>query len=364
MQFNDLKKQYQPLGDDLINSIAAVIAEARFILGEEVNALEYELQQYTGSKHCIGVSSGTDALIAALLALDIKPGDQIITSPFTFIANLEAITLLGAIPVFIDIEPDTYNLSVDLIEQKITKKTKAIIAINIFGQCAQYDQLEKIAKHYNLYLIEDAAQSFGAEYKGKKSCSFGTISCTSFFPSKPLGCYGDGGACFTNNDDLANKLCMIRNHGQSQRYCHSILGLNARLDNIQAVVLLAKLKIFPNELILRQQRAGNYSQALSAVVKTPTVLSTNKSVFAQYTIEVEQRDNFCQRLSELDIPNVVHYPLPLYRQAVYLNSNQPVNIADFPVCEHVCRRVVSLPFHPYLSDEQQNRVIAAVQQAV
>lgn len=292
MQFIDLKKQYKLIEQDILRSIQTVLEHGQYIMGPEISKLEQQLAEFLGVKHVIVNSSGTDALLMALLALDIQPGDEVITSPFSFFASAEVIALCQAKPVFVDIDPVTYNIDPAKIEAKISARTKAIMPVSLYGQCADMEPINRIAQKYGLPVIEDAAQSFGATYHGVYSGALSTIGCTSFFPSKPLGGYGDSGACFTNDDVLAEKLFEIRNHGQNVRYCHSRIGINGRMDTIQAAILLEKLKLFPDEIVMRQRVAQRYEELLSPFVKTPTIMPGNVSVYAQYTIEVPNRDNF------------------------------------------------------------------------
>lgn len=348
MQFVDLQTQYKKIKSDVDARIQKVLDSGQFILGKEHNELEEKLAAFIGCKHCIAMSSGTDALLAAMMALDIKPGDEVITSPFSFFATAESIALLGAKPVFIDIDPKTYNLDPTKIEQAITKKTKLILPVSIYGQCADFDAINAIAKKHNLPVVEDAAQSFGATYKTKMSCNLSTISCTSFFPTKPLGCYGDGGACFTNDDNLAKIMKEIRVHGQDRRYNHPRLGINGRLDTIQAAILLAKMEIFPQEIELRNEVANNYTKFLQEKLRTPYIEPFNYSVYAQYTIEVENRDHIQNELQKHGVPTVVHYPISIHKQPVF--AEQYKNIV-LPVTEKVADRVMSLPMHPYLSEQ-------------
>lgn len=353
MQFIDLKKQYEILKDKIEFNTQRVLNHGTYIMGPEVVELEQRLAEYTSARHCISVANGTDALQLALMALDIKPNDEIITTPFSFFATAETIVLLGAKPVFVDIDEKTYNLNPQLLEKAITNKTKAIIPVSLYGQCADYDAINAIAKKYNLAVIEDAAQSFGATYKERKSCSLTTIACTSFFPSKPLGCYGDGGACFTNDDALADKLKSLRNHGQQKRYHHHFIGVNSRLDTLQAAILLAKLTIFENEVAARQQVAEQYNHYLAAHVTVPFVEAHNKSVYAQYTIQVSDRNHVRKVLEENGIPTAVHYPIPLHKQ-VALSSI--FGAASFPMAEKSADQVLSLPMHPYLDRESIKRI--------
>lgn len=362
MQFIDLKTQYSLIEQDVLNGIRNVLNHGQYIMGPEITKLENQLAEFVGVKHAIVNSSGTDALLMALMALEIKPGDEVITSPFSFFATSEVISLLGAVPVFVDIDPLTYNLDPNKLEAAITNKTKAIMPVGLYGQCAEHDEINAIADKYGLAVIEDAAQSFGATYKGKQSCALSTIGCTSFFPSKPLGGYGDSGACFTNDDELAKKLLEIRIHGQNARYCHSRIGINGRMDTIQAAILIEKMKIFPNEIKLRQKIAKHYDEMLSSCVKTPFIKAHNTSVYAQYTIEVSQRDQVQKAMQELNIPTAVHYPAPLHQQVAmaYLGYKE----GDFPHAEKASLGVISLPMHPYLKEEEQIKVVEAVKSAL
>jgi UDP-2-acetamido-2-deoxy-ribo-hexuluronate aminotransferase len=291
--------------------------------------------------------------MVAMMALCIQPGDEVITTPFTFIANAEMIAILGAKPVFVDINPDTFNIDAAKIESAITPKTRCIMPVSLYGQCADMDAINAIAKQYNLSVIEDAAQSFGATYKNKKSCSLSTIACTSFFPSKPLGCYGDGGACFTDDDKLNTIMRQIRVHGQEKRYHHPVLGLNSRLDTLQATILLAKLSIFDQEIEKRAQIAKRYNQLLQNHVKTIYVPSENTCVYAQYTIEVPNRDDVGAYLKENGIPTAIHYPVPLNLQPVF----SKYITAHVPVAEKAAKHVISLPMHPYLTEEEQDLIV-------
>jgi UDP-2-acetamido-2-deoxy-ribo-hexuluronate aminotransferase len=358
MQFIDLKTQYQRIKTDIQQGIDAVLEHGQYIMGPEIGAMEQLLADYVGVKHCLGVANGTDALLMALMALDIKAGDEVITTPFTFFATAEMIALIGAKPVFVDIDPQTYNLDPSLLEQAITPKTKAIMPVSLFGQCADMDAINAIAKKYDLPVIEDAAQSFGATYKGKKSGGLSTIATTSFFPSKPLGCYGDGGACFTDNDALAEKMRWIRIHGQDRRYHHPILGINGRLDSIQAAVIIAKMKIFDEEVQQREQIGARYSQLLAGKIATPYIAPGNSHVYAQYTIQVEQRDELQRQLQAQGIPTAVHYPIPLNLQPVFAYLNQPKG--SFPWAEKAAERVLSLPMHPYLPEQDQQHIASTL----
>jgi UDP-2-acetamido-2-deoxy-ribo-hexuluronate aminotransferase len=310
-----------------------------------------------GVQHCIGVSSGTDALLIAMMALGIGPGDEVITTPFTFIATGEMIALIGAVPVYVDIDPRTYNLDPALIEAAITPRTRAIVPVSLYGQCADMDAINAIAERHRLPVIEDAAQSFGATYKGRQSCGLSHIGCTSFFPSKPLGAYGDAGACFTDDESLAKAMREIRVHGQDRRYHHPRIGINGRLDSLQAAVLLAKLAIFPDEVAARARIGARYSELLAGSgCVTPYIEPHNTSVYAQYTIAVADREGLIARLSAAGIPTAVHYPIPLHRQPAFAGlAHTAVSVAD-----RAAARVVSLPMHPYLTFAELSGIAARV----
>lgn len=358
MNFIDLAKQQLRIRDKIDTGIQRVLAHGRYVMGPEINEMETKLAEFVGVKHAIAVSSGTDALLIAMMALDIKPGDEVITTPFTFFATGEMILQLHAKPVFVDIDPRTYNIDVNQIEAAITDKTKAIMPVGLYGQTADMKSLNIIAKKHNIPVIEDAAQSFGATHHDETSCNLSTIGCTSFFPSKPLACYGDGGACFTNDDYLAQAMREILNHGQSQRYTHTRLGLNGRMDTIQAAILLAKLDIFPDEIEKRQSVAAQYSELMNGSVTTPYIAQANTSVFAQYTIRVSDRTEFCKRLQAHGIPTAIHYPVPFNKQPI-IKTLLPDQI-DYPNAELAAAEVVSLPMHPYLSTDEIQRVAEAV----
>jgi len=360
MQFIDLKTRHQLIGDKLNARIQKVMNHGQFILGPEVREVEEKLAQYTGSKHCVTVSSGTDSLLIALMALSVGLGDEVITVPYTWISSAEVIALLGAKPVFVDIRTDTLNMDETLLEAAITEKTKAIMPVSIYGQCSDMDAINEIAQKYNLPVIEDAAQSFGATYKGNKSCNLSTIGCTSFFPSKPLGCYGDGGALFTNDDELAEKFRWIRVHGQERKHHHPILGINGRMDTIQAAILLEILEVFPDEVIKREQLGKIYSEGLAHLdgVETPRIGEHNTSVYAQYTILAGQREEIQQSLKEKDIPSVSYYTVPLHLQPVFKSLGR--ELGDFPVAEEVANKCLSLPMSPCLSAQDQSHIIEAI----
>lgn len=357
MQFIDLKAQSKLIEERLIERFKAVLDHGAFIMGPEVRSLESSLAEYVGVNHAIGVSSGTDALLIALMALEVGPGDEVITTPFSFFATAEVIALLGATPVFVDIDRATYNIDAHQIEAAITSKTKAIMPVSMYGQCADFDVINAIAARYNIPVIEDGAQSFGALYRGKHSCGLTTIGCTSFFPSKPLGGYGDGGACFTNDEALAERMRSIRVHGQAERYHHVRLGVNGRLDTLQAAILLEKLVLFPDEVEKRQAVAARYKMGLAGIVDTPRVESHNTSVFAQYTVEVPNRPAVQAALKEKGIPTAVHYPMLLNEQPA-IGSSKPSTA--LPHAKAAAERVMSLPMHPYMKEDEQDKVIKAL----
>lgn len=359
--FIDLKTQYESLKPKIHARINAVLEHGQYIMGPEVKELEEKLAAYVDVKHCISASSGTDTLLIAMMALGVGPGDEVITTPFTFIATGEMIALLGAKPVFVDINHKTYNIDPSKIEAAITPQTKAIMPVSLYGQCADMDAINAIAGQHNLPVIEDAAQSFGATYKGRKSCALSTIGSTSFFPSKPLGGYGDGGALFTNDDALAKTMREIRVHGQDRRYHHPRVGVNGRMDTLQAAILLAKLDHFCNcEVKQRELIGARYTKLLNNVpsVSTPYIEPHNTSVYAQYTIQVNNRDVLVKALNEAGIPTAVHYPIPLHLQPVFANVG--FKEGDFPISESAAKRVLSLPMGPELSLDQQDIVIAAL----
>jgi len=362
MEFIDLKTQYAALKAGIDARIHAVLDHGQYILGPEVEQLEHSLAAWTGSENCIACSSGTDALLLAMMALGIGRGDEVITTPFSFVATVETIALLGGRPVFADIDPQTYNLDPRQLENAITSRTRAILPVSLYGQCAEMDEINRIAARHGLAVIEDAAQSFGATYKGRASCNLSTIGCTSFFPSKPLGCYGDGGACFTNDPELATRMRQIRVHGQDRRYHHPLVGMNARMDTLQAAVLLAKLDIFAAEIQARERVATRYNELLAGTVVTPHIQAHNTSVYAQFTIEVDDRDSFQQAMKAEGVPTAVHYPVPLHLQPAFAEA--AVGPGTFPHAEKAAARVASLPMYPYLTAHDQETVARAVVQAV
>jgi UDP-2-acetamido-2-deoxy-ribo-hexuluronate aminotransferase len=360
MQFIDLKTQSQRIETNVMARIKAILDHGVYIMGPEVSELESMLAQFVGVEHALAVASGTDALLIALMAIGVGHGDEVITTPFSFFATAEVIALLGAKPVFVDIDPITYNIEPSLIEAAITSKTKAIMPVSLYGQCADFDEINTIAAKYNLPVIEDGAQSFGAEYKGRRSCGVSTIGCTSFFPSKPLGCYGDGGACFTNDAELARRMAEIRLHGQSKRYYHTSLGINGRCDTIQAAILIEKMAIFAEEIEARQVVAKRYAELLPASVRKPIVKSDNLSVFAQYTIEVEHREALQDALQKRGIPTAVHYPFGLHEQPIFKDLYPEAQ--SYPKTEYAARRVMSLPMHPYLSLDDQKKICTILEE--
>lgn len=356
MEFIDLKAQYQHLKEDIDAGISRVLAHGKFILGPEVDELEEKLAAYTGAKYCITVANGTDALQIAQMALGIGPEDEVIVPGFSYIATAETSALLGAKPVYVDIDQKTYNMDPAKLEAAITSKTKAIIPVSLYGQCADFDAINSIAIKYNIPVIEDGAQSFGASYKGRKSCNLSSIGCTSFFPSKPLGCYGDGGAIFTNDAELATIIRQIARHGQERRYHHIRLGVNSRLDTLQAAILLPKLDILDEEVAKRNKVAERYIQLFEGShVKTPFVKFGNISSWAQFTIQVSNRDEVLERLNSDGIPSAVHYPIPLNKQLAVKDLS-----AFLPVGDHVANLVLSLPMHPYIKIEDQLDVSSCI----
>jgi UDP-2-acetamido-2-deoxy-ribo-hexuluronate aminotransferase len=356
IEFIDLKTQQSLIKDRIDANIQRVLEHGQYILGPEVAELEEKLAAFVGAKYCISVANGTDALQIAQMALGIGPGDEVITPGFTYIATAETVALLGAKPVYVDVDPRTYNLDPQLLEAAITPRTKAIIPVSLYGQCADFDAINAIAARHGIPVIEDAAQSFGATYKGKRSCNLTTIACTSFFPSKPLGCYGDGGAIFTNDDELAKVMRQIARHGQDRRYHHIRVGVNSRLDTLQAAILLPKLEIFENEIAQRQQVALQYGRLLDvANIAMPYVEQHNVSAWAQYTVQVDDRDSLQQALKSSGIPTAVHYPIPLNKQPAVADVN-----ANLPVGDAIAQQVMSLPMHPYMAIEDQEKIVAAL----
>ena len=354
IDFIDLKAQQARLKDQIDAGIQNVLAHGQYILGPEVKELEEKLAAYVGAKYCITCANGTDALQIAQMAFGIGPGDEVITPGFTYIATAETVAILGATPVYVDVNPKTYNLDVEQLEAAITTRTKAIIPVSLYGQCADFDAINAIAAKYDIPVIEDAAQSFGASYKGRKSCNLSTVACTSFFPSKPLGCYGDGGAIFTNDDELAKVIRQIARHGQDRRYHHVRVGMNSRLDTLQAAILLPKLEILDDEMQARQRVAETYTKLFNeaGILTTPFIESHNQSAWAQYTIQVENRSEVQEKLKAQGIPTAVHYPIPLNKQPAVANAD-----VDLPVGDAIAERVMSLPMHPYLIVNAQEKIV-------
>lgn len=360
MDYVNLKAQYRALQHSIDARLRTVLEHGQFIMGPEVAELEAELARYTGGGYAIGCASGTDALLIALMALHVGPGDEVITTPFTFAATAETIALAGATPVFVDIDPATYNIDPGRIAAAITRRTKAILPVSLYGQCADMDAIHAAAG--GIPVIEDAAQSFGATYRGRRSCNLSVIACTSFFPSKPLGCYGDGGACFTSDEALAADMRQIRDHGQDRRYHHRLIGVNGRLDTMQAAVLLAKLEVFEQELAARRRAAAWYGELLEGIVDAPRIAEGNSSVYAQYTIEVEARDRVQAAMKERGVPTAVHYPVVLNRQPAFAALCRVVGTLDH--AERAAARVLSLPLHPYLTREEAGQVAQALQAVI
>ncbi|CCH49866.1 DegT/DnrJ/EryC1/StrS family aminotransferase [Pseudodesulfovibrio piezophilus] len=370
--FIDLKAQYKLVDEAVKKGIDGVLEHGAYVMGPEIGALESHLASFSDVKHGVGCGSGTDALIMALMALGIGPGDAVFTTPFTFMATAEAIALLGATPVFVDIDPITFNIDPDDLRKKIGEikdkrkdlKPKGVISVDLFGQPADYDRIEPLAHNNGLFLIVDAAQSFGATYQGKPVCSFGDVACTSFFPAKPLGCYGDGGMVFAQNDELHKLLVSVRVHGMGEdKYENVRLGINGRLDSMQAAVLLAKFEIFPDEVIKRQQVAARYGALLNDVdgLTTPSVPEGNTSVWAQYSVlatDSDHREELMGKLKENNIPCVIYYPKALHLQKAFANLGHVMG--DFPVCENISSRIFSLPMYPYLKAEDQETIASVL----
>jgi UDP-2-acetamido-2-deoxy-ribo-hexuluronate aminotransferase len=357
IEFIDLKSQQARIKEKIDAGIQRVLAHGQYILGPEVAELEEKLADFVGTKYCITCANGTDALLIAQMALGVGPGDEVITPGFTYIATAETVALLGAKPIYVDIDPLTYNLDPTKLEAAITKKTKAIIPVSLYGQCADFDRINAIAARYGIPVIEDAAQSFGAKYKGKRSCGLSTIATTSFFPSKPLGGYGDGGAIFTDDHELAMIMRQVARHGQDRRYHHVRVGINSRLDTIQAAIILPKLEIFDDELEMREQVAITYSRLLANLdwVTTPFIMEGNKSAWAQYTVRTMRRDEFVARLSKSGIPTAVHYPIPLNKQPAVRDR-----YASLPIGDAAAEQVVSLPMHPYVQFDDQRVILESL----
>ncbi|PHQ79423.1 MAG: aminotransferase DegT [Coxiella sp. (in: Bacteria)] len=357
MKYIDLNHQYKRIKPAVDAAIQRVLDHGQFIMGPEITEFEQVLADYVGAEQAIAVSSGTTALQIALMALEIQPGDEVITTPFSFFATAEVIYLLGAKPIYVDIDPRTYNLDPEALACAITDKTKAIIPVSLYGQCADMDAINDVANQHGIAVIEDAAQSFGATYKGRKSCALSTIACASFFPSKPLGAYGDAGACFTNDAALAERMRSILNHGQNGRYHHELIGINGRCDTLQAAILLQKMTVFDEELALREQVAAWYGDALGAE-RAPFIADYNQSAWAQYTIEVDGREQVQAALAELNIPTAVHYPKGLHQQPII--ASLETDVLSFPKTESAGQRVMSVPFHPYMTQTDVRCVVESI----
>ena len=379
MQFIDLQRQYQQYRTEINARIQRVLDHGQYILGPEVAEVESALAAYVGVKHCLSVASGTDSLEIALRAWSVGPGDEVITVPFTWISSAEVIGLVGAKPVFVDIRAADYNLDIDQLEAAITPRTKAIMPVSLFGQMPDFGRINAIAARHGVPVLEDAAQSFGAQQRGRRSCSVSRVGSTSFFPAKPLGCYGEGGALFTNDDALAERMKAIRTHGGVRRHEHSLLGMNGRFDTLQAAVLLAKLPYFDAELQARAQVARRYNELLAPILPAlqpgndstserfnatalPMVLPGNTHVYAQYTIRVPNRDRLGERLKAKGIPTGVYYPKCLHEQPVFAHCGY--GPGAFPVAEQAAREVISLPMHPFLTEAEQDSIVQAVRESV
>lgn len=361
MQFIDIKRQYKLHEEEINLAIQEVLESGQFILGTPVKKLEESLANYVGVKHCITASSGTDTLLLALMALGIQAGDEVITTPFTFISPPEMVALLGAKPVFVDIDPVTFNIDVEQIEAAITPRTKAIIPVSLFGQMPDFDKINALAERYGLAVIEDAAQSFGASQKGVMSCAAAKVGSTSFFPAKPFGCYGDGGALFTNDDDLGEKLRALMNHGMTRPRHHSHIGINGRLDTLQAAILNAKFPHFPAEVKARARLGARYTELLSDCCVTPVIQEGNTHVYAQYTIRVEDRAPIIESMQERNIPHAIHYTSCVHQQPAFAHLGY--GPGSFPHAEQACKEVLCLPMHPWLTQDEQDQVIEAVHSA-
>jgi UDP-2-acetamido-2-deoxy-ribo-hexuluronate aminotransferase len=362
MQFIDLQEQYRRYQTEIDARMRGVLDHGQFIMGPEIAELEGKLAAYVGTKHALTVASGTDSLEIALRALDIGPGDEVITVPFTWISSAEVIGLVGACPVFVDIEAAGYNMDLELVERAITPRTKAILPVSLFGQMPDYTRLNALAARHGLTVIEDGAQSFGATQAGRMSCGVTKIASTSFFPAKPLGCFGDGGALFTDDAALAERMRAIRGHGGIKRHHHTCLGMNGRFDTLQAAVLLAKLPHFPAEVKARGEIGARYTELLKPFCSAPEVMPGNTHVYAQYTIRLKHRDAVAEKLKAAGIPTAVYYPKCLHEQPVFAGLGY--SWGTFPLAEAASREVLSLPMHPFLSSADQDRVVAAVRSSV
>ncbi len=366
MNFIDLAAQQSLILETIEDKISKVLSHGQYINGPEVSELEERLADYASVNYAVGCSNGTDALLMALMAYNISPGDVIFTSPFTFISTAEVIELLHARPVFVDIESGTLNIDTSELEKAIINTLeegrytpRGIIPVDIFGQTADYDEINELAEKYSLFVIEDAAQSFGASYKNKKSCSLTDVGITSFYPAKPLGCYGDGGMVFTDNQELYEKFISLRDHGMGkEKYINDKIGINGRLDTIQAAILLAKLDLFDNELKTRNKISDYYNKGLKDTVEIPQIKEHNESAWALYSIQSDSRETMMSKLKEDNIPSVIYYPIPLHLQVAFSHLNY--NNGDFPISENVCKRIFSIPMHPYLKSDEQDKIINSI----
>lgn len=362
IDFANLQYQYQLYKDDIDASIQGVLNKSNYIMGEEIHQLEKKLSDFTGAKYAVACSSGTDALLLAMMAIDIQPGDEIITTPFTFIATAETIALMKAVPVFVDIDEQSFNIDAGKIEAAITDRTRAIMPVGLYGQPADMDEINAVAQRYNLKVIIDGAQSFGAMYRQAMEVHHCDIYTTSFFPAKPLGCYGDGGAVFSNNEEYTQRIRMMRVHGQNKRYHHKYIGMGGRMDTIQAAVLLAKLPHYSKEITARQAVAAEYENAVNAIVKTPRVRADRTSVWAQYTVRVQDRDQVQDKLKQAGIPTAVHYPMPLHLQECF--QYLKCKVGDFPAAEQAAKEVVSLPMNPFLTANEIKYIASAITESI
>ena len=358
--FCDLKAQYETYRGEIDAAMQEVLEKTAFIMGPQVKKFEEELSSFCGAPHSIGCANGTDALVLALKAIGIEAGDEVIVPAFSFFASAEAVSLAGGTPVFAEVLETDFNLDPSSFEQKITSRTKAVIPVSLYGQPADMETINQIAEAHGIVVLEDAAQSFGGELNGRKSCNLSTLATTSFFPSKPLGGYGDGGAVFTCNDEYAEKLKMLRVHGWKKRYYSEIVGTNSRLDTLQAAILSVKLKHFPDELKTRQKIAARYTQLLGNIadLKLPVIQDGRYSAWAQYTIRVQNRSEVAEKLKEDGVPTAIHYPIPLYRQPAY--KDLKIQPEAFPISETLSNEVLSLPFSAFLTEEQQDIVVQSL----
>ena len=361
MQFADLGAQFRVYEDELRQEMDKVFASSAYINGPAVAELEGELAAFCGASHAIACASGTDALLLGLMAKDVQPGDEILVPAFTFIATASMVSFYKAVPIFVDVDPVTFNMNPDCLEAKITSRTKGIIPVSLYGQCPDMTRINGIAKNHGLWVMEDGAQSFGSTSPAGNSCAMSEMATTSFFPAKPLGGFGDGGAIFTSDDALAQRLRVLRNHGQIKRYHHAEIGINGRMDTLQAAVLKVKLAHFSEEIVLRNQAAARYDALLEGVAQRPVLAEGYSSTWAQYTVRVSNRDEVREKLAEAGIPSAVHYPVPLARQEAFAGLNQD---GGYPVSDDLSSRVLSLPMHAFITVEEQKTVVGALKDAL